>query len=220
VSDRKARFHAPVRIALVTLAVAVLGGVMAGQAAAATPLPTPESATTCGGSLTKAKATVDDPYLVNYKFNCDWGITGYTLIVNRGPNDDSTVDDFASSPSVFDALDNPVSVAVSCSGTIPGDGVNCNAGAGGFVAAPDFVEGTFDLTEPYCANIPHGSPAGTQPDPAAFVQLVVSDTTGAEDGPFRLRLSGTCPVVHVVKPKPKSKSKGSKKGSAQKAARR
>jgi hypothetical protein len=207
VSDRKALFHAPIRFALVTLAVAVLGCVMAGQAAAAAP--TPESATTCGGSLTKGKATVDDPNLVSYKFNCDWGITGYTLIVNRGPNDGGTVDDFASSPSVFDALANPVSVAVSCSGTIPGDGVNCNAGAGGFVAAPDFVEGTFDLTEPYCANIPHGSPAGTQPDPTAFVQLVVSDTTGAEDGPFRLRLNGTCPVVHVVKPKPKKH--GSKK---------
>jgi hypothetical protein len=219
VSDRKARIPAPVRLALVTLAVALLGGVMVGQAAAATPLPTPESATTCGGSLTKAKATVDDPYLVNYKFNCDWGITGYTVIINRG-NSDATVDDFASSPGVFDALDNPVSVAVSCSGTIPGDGVNCNAGAGGFVAAPDFVEGTFDLTEPYCANIPKGSRPGTQPDPAAFVQLVVSDTTGAEDGPFRLRLNGTCPVVHVVKPKPKAKTGGSKKGPEQQAARR
>jgi hypothetical protein len=218
VSDRKARFHAPARLALVTLVVSVLGCVLAGPAAAAAP--TPESATNCGGSLTKGKATVDDPNLVNYKFNCDWGITGYTVIVNRGQNDDGTLDDFASAPSVFDTLGNPVSVGVICSGTLPGDGVNCNAGAGGFVAAPDFIEGSFDTTEPYCANIPPGSPAGTQPDPTAVVQLVVSDTTGAEDGPFRLRLKGSCPAVHVVKPKPKAKHHGSKKGQNKKAARK
>ena len=217
-SDRKARFHAPARLALVTLVVSVLGCVLAGPAAAAAP--PPESATNCGGSLTKGKATVDDPNLVNYKFNCDWGITGYTVIVNRGQNDDGTLDDFASAPSVFDPLGNPVSVGVICSGTLPGDGVNCNAGAGGFVAAPDFIQGSFDTTEPYCANIPPGSPAGTQPDPTAVVQLVVSDTTGAEDGPFRLRLKGSCPAVHVVKPKPKAKHHGSKKGQNKKAARK
>ena len=217
-SDRKARFHAPARLALVTLVVSVLGCVLAGPAAAVAPAP--ESATNCGGSLTKGKATVDDPNLVNYKFNCDWGITGYTVIVNRGQNDDGTLDDFASAPSVFDTLGNPVSVGVICSGTLPGDGVNCNAGAGGFVAAPDFIQGSFDTTEPYCANIPPGSPAGTQPDPTAVVQLVVSDTTGAEDGPFRLRLNGSCPAVHVVKAKPKAKHHGSKKGQKKQAARK
>jgi hypothetical protein len=218
VSDRKAWFHAPARLALVTLVVAALGCVLAGPAAAAAP--PPESATSCGGSLTKGKATVDDPNLVNYEFNCDWGITGYTVIVNRGQNDDGTLDDFASAPSVFDTLGNPVSVGVVCSGTLPGDGVNCNAGAGGFVAAPDFIEGSFDATEPYCANIPAGSPAGTQPDPTAVVQLVVSDTTGAEDGPFRLRLRGSCPAVHVVKPKPKAKHHASRNGQDKKAARK
>ena len=33
---------------------------------------------------------------------------------------------------------------------------------------------------------------------------MVSDWTGAEDGPFRLPLAGKCPVVHV---KPKTKNK-------------
>jgi hypothetical protein len=217
VSDRKARVHAPVRLALVTLTVAVFGCVMAGSAGAAAP--TPESATNCGGSLTKGKATLDDPNLVDYKFNCDWGITGYTLIVNRGQNDDGTLDDYLPAPGVFDSLGDPVSVGVSCSATIPSDGVNCNAGAGGFVAAPDIVKGSFDLIDPYCAHIPPGSPAGTQPEPTAVVQLVVSDTTGAEDGPFRLRLKGNCPVVHVVKAKPKPKKHGSQKAAHKTAAR-
>ena len=106
---------------------------------------------------------------------------------------------------MFDPTGNPLSTeSFSCSGTIPGNGVNCNAGAGGYMAAPNWAEGTFDITDPYCPNIPKGSPAGTKPEPGAVVELVVSDTTGAEDGPFRLRLAGKCPAVHV---KPKSKSK-------------
>jgi hypothetical protein len=215
VSHRNARVHALIRPALITLAAAALACATAGPAAAAAPAP--ESATNCGGSLTKGKATVDDPNLVDYKFNCDWGISSYTLIVNRGQNDDGTVDDFASAASVFDSSDSPVSVGVSCFGTIPGDGVNCNAGAGGYVAAPDTIEGSFDTIDPYCANIPAGSPAGTKPEPAAVVQLVVTDTTGAQDGPFRLRLAGKCPVVHVVKPKPKPKKHGAKKATGKKA---
>jgi hypothetical protein len=169
--------------------------------------PAPESATQCGGTLKRAKPTADDPNLLSYKFTCDWGVSAYTLIVTRKPNDDATVDDFASSVSVFDPTGNPLSTqSFSCAATIPGEGINCNAGAGGYMAAPNWAEGTLDTTDPYCPNIPKGSPAGTKPEPGAVVQLVVTDTTGAEDGPFRLRLSGKCPAVHV-KPKVKSKSK-------------
>jgi hypothetical protein len=82
------------------------------------------------------------------------------------------------------------------------------------MTAPFFAGGTFDPVDPYCANVPSGSPAGTRPEPTALVELVVTDTTGAEDGPFRLHLSGTCPVVHVVKPKPKPKKHKSKQRSA------
>jgi hypothetical protein len=125
-------------------------------------------------------------------------------LVNRGPNDYSTLDDFSSSVGVFEPSGVPVATeAFSCSGTIPGLSVNCNGGAGGFLPAPDTAQGTFDTTQPYCANIPPGSPAGTKPEPTALVQLIVTDTTGAQDGPFRLRLSGTCPKVKVVKAKTK-----------------
>jgi hypothetical protein len=202
VSHRNAERRAGRRWALVGVASALLGCVLVPAAVAATP--TPESATQCGGSLTRAKPTADDPNLLNYKFTCNWGISAYTLIVLRKPDDFNTVDDFNTNPLVVDTTGNALStVALSCAGEIPGNGINCNAGAGGSMPAPDWAEGTFDTSEPYCANIPAGSKAGTKPDPTAVVELVVSDTTGAEDGPFRLRLGGKCPAVHV---KPKKKT--------------
>jgi hypothetical protein len=214
VSHHQARSRALLHCGSLALAVALLGCVLAGPASAAAP--TPESATSCGGSLKRATPTTNDPNLLNYSFNCDWGVSAYTLIVNRGLNDDATVDDFSTSADVLDPTGNPLATeSFGCSGTIPGDGVNCNAGAGGFLPAPDSAQGSFDTSDPYCANIPAGSPAGTNPEPTALVDLVVTDTTGAEDGPFRLRLNSSCPVVHVVKVKPKTKKHKSGK-SAQK----
>lgn len=203
---RKAGLGPPRRWALATLAFAVGGCLLAQSAVAA--VPTPESATQCGGILKRAKPTADDPNLLSYKFTCDWGVSAYSLVVIREPNDDATIDDFGSSVTVLDPTGNPLSTqSFSCAGTIPGNGINCNAGAGGYMAAPNWAVGTFDTTDPYCPNIPKGSPAGTKPEHGAIVELVVSDTTGAEDGPFRLRLAGKCPAVHVKsKPKPKLKS--------------
>ena len=184
------------------LAFALGGGLLAQSALAAAP--TPESVASCGGVVKRAKPTPDDPNLLNYRFNCDWGITSYTIIVNRKASDFSTIDDFGSSVSVFDPDGSPDPKEVfSCSGTLPGDGVNCNSGAGGYMAAPNVAQGTIDTTEPYCSYVPKGAPAGAKPQPAAVVQLVVTDTTGAEDGPFRLYLSGKCPAV---KAKPKAKT--------------
>jgi len=220
VSHRKAEHRAGRRLALVALALALFGCVLVQSAVAATP--TPESSTLCGGTLKRAKPTVDDPNLLSYKFNCNGSITAYTLIVLRKPNDSGTIDDFDTNPLVFDTSGNPLSkVALACAGEIPGDGINCNAGAGGSVASPDWAEGTFDTTEPYCANIPPGSKPGTKPDPTAVVELVVSDSTGAEDGPFRLRLAGKCPAPNAkAKAKAKATNKAAAKRALQKAARK
>jgi hypothetical protein len=194
--------------------VAAFGGVTAASAMAAAP----ESSAHCGGSLTLGKATVDDPNLIDYKFNCDYGISAYTLTISRGLSGDAPVDDFSASAGVFDDSGNAVGTeGFSCSGSIPGYGVNCNDGGGSSLTAPFVVEGTFDPVDPYCANVPQGSPAGARPEPTALVELVVTDTTGAQDGPFRLGLTSACPAVHVVAPKPKAtgkktkKTKGSKK---------
>lgn len=212
-SHRKAERRAGRRWALMALALAVFGCVLVQSAVAATP--TPESSTLCSGTLKRAKPTPDDPNPVNYKFNCNGGISAYTLIVFRKANDPGTIDDFNTNPLVVDPTGNPLSkVALSCSGEIPGFGINCNAGPGGSVPSPDWSEGSFDLTEPFCANIPPGSKPRTKPDPAAVVELVVSDSTGAQDGPFRLRLSGKCPS-----PTATTKTKTSKKAASKSASR-
>lgn len=221
-SEIRAWPGAPLRAGLLLAVLAAVSGGFASVAdAASAPPPVPGSTTHCGGVLTRATATVDDPNQLAYKFNCDYSISSYTLSVSRGLSTDSTVDDFSSGPSVFDTGGNAVSnEAFNCTGTIPGSGLNCGD-AGVALTAPDFVQGTFDTTAPYCPSIPAGSPAGTKPDAAAVVQLVVTDTTGAEDGPFRLRLGGTCPTVHVVKPsktKHKSKSKHDKTAAKRTAA--
>jgi hypothetical protein len=51
-----------------------------------------------------------------------------------------------------------------------------------------------------------------------MVQLLVTDTTGAQNGPFRLNLNQRCKPVHAKpKPKPKKKKKGGKpKGKSRK----
>ena len=214
-SHRNAKRRTGRRAVLVALALALFGCVLVQSAVAAAP--TPESSTLCGGTLKRAKTTADDPNLLSYKFNCSGNISAYTLIVLRKSNDFNTIDDFATNPLVYDATGNPLStLAWNCAGQIPGDGINCNAGAGASMASPDWAEGTFDTTEPYCPNIPPGSKAGTKPDPAAVVELVVSDTSGAEDGPFRLRLSGKCPAVNA---KPKTTKKTASKRAAHKAIR-
>ena len=214
-SHRKAKRRTGRRSVLVALALALFGCLLVQSALAATP--TPESSTLCGGTLKHAKPTADDPNLLSYKFNCNGSISAYTLIVLRKSNDFDTIDDFNTNPLVVDTTGNPLStVAWNCAGQIPGDGINCNAGAGGSMASPDWAEGTFDTTEPYCANIPSGSKAGTKTDPAAVVELVVSDSTGAEDGPFRLRLAGKCPAVHA---NPKTTKKTASKRAARKAVR-
>lgn len=193
------------------LAFALGGGLLAQSALAAAP--TPESIASCGGSVKRAKATLDDPNPLNYQFSCDWGITSYTILVNRKPSDFTPIDDYNGAPSVFDPSGNPVTkTSLTCSGSIPGNGINCNSGAGGSIPAPDVSEGSFDLTDPYCPYIPKGSPAGTKPQPQAVVELVVTDTTGAEDGPFRLPLGGKCPKVKV-KAKSKTKTKSTSKTS-------
>lgn len=186
------------------LAWAVPGG--------AATLVTPESTTNCGGSLRRAP-TSDEPNTLSYKFNCDGGITAYTIIASRGPSDLSTIDDFSPNSLAYGtsgAVDSKVSF--TCEGSIPGSGVNCNTG-GSALSAPEFVEGTFDTTDPYCGTAPTKATtkaktkASSKAQPQAVVQLIVSDVTGAEDGPFRLNLSPACKAQHVTKKSVKNRHK-------------
>jgi hypothetical protein len=203
VVNRKWRLLAPLTVMVVVALVPAV--------ASAAP-PTPVSTTDCGGPLTIDPApTADDPYLVDYKFHCSEDITAYTVIVNRRVSDLGAVDDFDPSPQVVQSDGTPSTTqSVACSADSPGDGVNCNAGAGGIVSTWSNVYGSFDLIEPYCKYIPSGSKPGTLATPQAVVQLIVTNTTGAQNGPFRLNLSKACPKVADYVPFPKVTTKTTK----------
>jgi len=187
----------------------VLAAVLPGVAGA-----TPAAFIHCGGYLAKGAPTADDFNPVQYGFRCDGDITAYTLVVNRERDDLNVVDDFSPTANVLDPTESlllPTSVA--CEGEIPGDGVSCFAQSTSTAAKPpqavitadDVIGGDFDTTDPYCGGtIPAGSKKGTLPEPPALVQLMVSDTTGAEFGPFGLGMKRACPAPQLEsKRKPK-----------------
>ncbi len=161
---------------------------------------TPESTTNCGGSLKRAP-TSDEPNTLSYKFNCDGGITAYTIVASRGPNDLSTIDDFSPNSLAYGSSGVDSKVSFTCEGSIPGDGINCNTG-GSDLPTAEFVEGTFDTTDPYCGTVATKATKGkkaTKAEPQAVVDVIVSDVTGAEDGPFRLNLGPACKAQHATK---------------------
>ena len=188
--------------------------------ATTTPAPvTPESNTTCTGSLSTdpSGSSVGEPDLLDYSFSCDTAISAYTIIVDRISGQDFNLDDFNGSPVVYetdDATPSPTET-VGCVGTIPSSGINCNLGAGGSLTASYFVSGSVDPTSAYCKYLPSGAKPGTPAVPQAIVQLIVTDDTGAEDGPFDLTPAKACPKVpNVVPAKPAKKNK--KSGTAKK----
>jgi hypothetical protein len=169
--------------------------------------------------LGRAK-TVEEPNLLDYRFTCTRPIVAYTLVVNRQSYNFTEVDNFSTSANVLDPLGAIVPTeSFVCEGTIPGAGINCN----GTAYPGHFVDGTFDTTDPYCSFLPSKKP-GTKPTPQAMVQLVVSDSTGAQSGPFRLNITPACPTVKAipkaVKHKSRHKTKTSKQSSTRRVGRR
>ena len=194
--------------------LAMTGGV--GPATAATAPPTPESLTNCGGTLTpdSTGASQGQPNLLDYTFNCSTQISAYTITADRAPADQGNIDNFNSAPSVVEPNGTESTTeSITCEATTPSNGVNCNLGAGGLMDAYAAAEGSFDLVEPYCSYLTPKAKPGTPAVPQAIVSVVVTDNTGAEDGPFYLTLSSKCPKVAAVVPQPvaKSKTKAKKK---------
>jgi hypothetical protein len=196
------------RLRAAAIASSVLVPVVLAASALAAP-PTPESLTTCYGALAKGTATADQPNLMNYQFACYGRITAYTIVATRRPTNFDVIDAFSTAANVFDATGSTIKSDQSfgCEGTMPGNGVNCNAGAGGFMGALNQVQGSFDLTDPYCKSLPPHAKPGTLATPQAIVQVIVTDYTGAQDGPFRLSPNTACPRVPDRAPKPKPKKK-------------
>jgi hypothetical protein len=211
------------RIGLACGAVLALGAMLPASAAA-----TPSGVISCHGSLAKATATKDDANPLSYSFTCNGDIAAYTLVANRTINDFSTLDDFSPSLTVADAGGVPSTTeGVACEAVLPGNGINCFANGSAtpaLVSAHESVEGSFDTSDPYCGAAErtvkvkgrHGKTKTRTiaAEPRAVIQLVVSDPTGAEFGPFPLNLKPGCPAFH------KASSKGKKTTSKHKLARR
>jgi hypothetical protein len=207
----------------VTAAAAIAVALVALPASAGAAAVTPVSGTYCSGGLSKDPApTPDDPNLIDYQIHCDTAITAYTVIANRRLWDFNTIDDFSSDISVIQTDGTPSSTqSVTCEAELPGNGINCNAGAGGSISAWNNIEGSFDLSDPYCKTLPVGAKPGTPAIPQAVVQLVVTDITGAQDGPIRVYLPKACPVVaDKVPAPPKKKHKHVQKHKVSKKAQR
>jgi hypothetical protein len=202
---------------LVWLAAVMISGAAASTASAATTSAAPAVPVTgCDGSLSLATPTVDDPNLLSYKFHCDGQVTAYTVLVNRRGHVDDEIDDFSSNASVFDGItgDQITTESFSCAGILPGTGVNCFAGAGSSSTTWANVEGQFDTSDPFCANLPKGAKPGTKPEPGALAQLVVTDATGAEQGPFQLPITPGCKPVKAVPKVSPAKHKHARKASS------
>lgn len=179
-------------------------------ASGAATLVTPASLTNCFGSL-KADATgkgSGQSNLLDYSMTCSTDVSSYTVFVVRQQDADNNIQQYATNPNVIypstyatPGLAGTVSSqGVSCEGVSPSDGVNCYAQAIGtdgktpvLGAIPAWytTQGSISLDEPYCKYLPKGAKPGTSAVPTAVVEYVVTDSTGAQDGPFVLGLKGS-----------------------------
>jgi hypothetical protein len=191
-------------LAISAASVAAAGGALPAASGAATVVPS--SFTSCGGSLSPdaSGASNQEPNLLDYSFHCDSGITAYSVIVNQQRAAGGAIDDFNGAPSILetDGITPSATESLVCEGVTPSNGINCATPAlGQQVTLGFFIQGSIDLVSPYCKHLPttlaNGNPAkpGALATPTATVSLVVTDYTGAEDGPFRLKLNKACPSV-------------------------
>jgi hypothetical protein len=226
----------------VGLALALLGSgsaaslaIPGGAAAAGTSLVTPASLTDCLGNIKAdaSGASSGEPNLLDYAITCNTAISAYTVFVVRPQDADNNIDEYSSNANVVYPSNSPMagtvtSQGVNCEGVTPSDGVNCFASAIGSdgktpvlgaIGAWFTTEGSIALDEPYCKYLPKGAKPRTAAVPTAIVEVVVTDHTGAEDGPFQLNLTGSkCPKVANAVPAKAAKKKSAKTARSAKQA--
>lgn len=202
------------RAVTLSCGVALVACVLPAIAGAATVTPT--SLTDCVGHVSaNSSGGTDEPNLLSYRFECFGSISAYTILVQQQGDRGGSIDDYDPAPSVFetDGLTPSPTESITCEGTTPSDGINCNMGAqGAQLTNGFFAQGSVDPLQAYCKHLPtdaNGKTAkpGTPAVPQAKVQLVVTDYTGAEDGPFNLGPAKACAKVPNVVPTPKAKVK-------------
>ena len=208
-----------VLLALCTAALTAL--VLSATAGAATTPVTPTSLTDCSGSVSPDSGgkAAGEPNLLDYKFRCNYGITAYTVLVEQfgDAKFGGTIDDYNPAPEVLEAdgLTPSSTESITCEGTTPSDGINCNYGTlGASMTGGYYAEGSIDPTAPFCKHLPTNAAGktidkpGTVAIPKAAVELVATDTTGGQNGPFLLGYTKakSCPTVPNVVPAVKPKS--------------
>jgi hypothetical protein len=203
------------RAALLSGGIALVTCAVPAMASAAV---TPTSLTDCGGKVSADSGgnAAGEPNLLDYRFQCDGGITAYTIIIGQQGDRGGSIDDYNPAPSVFEtdgATPSPTE-SITCEGTTPSNGINCNLGTQGTQLSDGFfAQGSVDPIQAYCKHFPTDTNGktvtkpGTAAVPQALVQIVVTDYTGAEDGPFTLGPAKACPKVPNVIPTPKVKAK-------------
>jgi hypothetical protein len=190
------------RAALAAAAVAAVGAAVPAAGGAATVVPT--SFTGCHGTLAADSSNSDEPNLLDYSFSCNSGITAYSILVSQQRSAGGALDDFGNSPSVFetDGVTPSPTESLTCAGVTPSNGINCATPAlGSQITLGYTISGSIDLINPYCKHLPttlnNGKPAtpGSLATPTATVWVLVTDYTGGQNGPFRLKLDKACPKV-------------------------
>jgi hypothetical protein len=198
---------------------------------------TPASFTGCSGSLRTDPGSrkAREPGLLDYSFTCNSGISAYTILATQSGDFGSPIQDFAPAPLVLegDHVTPSPTETVTCEGAQPSAGINCNTGTylseitGGY-----YVEGSIQLGQSYCKHFP--TPArgktlrpGTAAIATARVELIVTDWSGAQDGPFTLVRPTACPWVPNRVPEPaksrtstKTKTKSNTKSNTSKQSKR
>jgi hypothetical protein len=203
-----------VRVLLAVCATALTALVLSATAGAATVTPT--SLTDCSGHVApdKGAKAAGEPNLLDYGFRCNYGITAYTVVVAQVGSGKfgGSIDDYNPSPEVFefDGLTPSPTESITCEGTTPSDGINCNYGTlGASMTGGFYAVGSIDPTAPYCKHLPTNAAGktidkpGTVAIPQAKVYLVATDTTGGQNGPFLLgyaKSATKCPTVPNVVP--------------------
>jgi hypothetical protein len=149
---------------LVALAMALPAGASADQ--------------NCIGSVTKAAATGDDAFPMDYKVLCYEPIKGFLL------GSTAEVEGFNVSADVFDPTGanlDPTDRFGECEGELPGNGFGC---AGTYAATNKLIKGQFTLSADPCA---------ASPRPSFYFVAEANTTAGKLSGPFDLGRPRGCP---------------------------
>jgi hypothetical protein len=165
-----------------------------------TPYPTPpkpKPTTKCWGKLAKdSSPTTTEPNLLDYSFLCNGKVTAYSVVVTRQAHRGDNLNAFDTDPLVYLPSGAPsVNESFTCAGVTPSSGFNCAAPSNGAMAGGHTVRGAFNTVDPYCKRLPPGAKPGTPAEPQAVAQLVITDATGAERGPFTFVIKPACPAV-------------------------